>query len=68
MVEKDTGAYLNLLRSAGANASEGTSWSTVTNTVPVTGAYKFVFVAGSWDSTYGTVIGGQMLVDNIRKN
>jgi hypothetical protein len=68
MVEKDTGAYLNLLRSAGINSTSGTTWSTVTNTVPTTGAYKFVFVAGSWDSTYGTVIGGQMLVDNIRKN
>jgi hypothetical protein len=68
MVEKDTGAYVNLLRSAGANSTAGTTWSTQTNTVPTTGAYKFVFVAGSWDSTYGTVIGGQMLIDNIRKN
>jgi hypothetical protein len=68
MVEKDTGAYVNLLRSAGVNSSSGTTWSTQTNTVPTTGAYKFVFVAGSWDSTYGTVIGGQMLIDNIRKN
>jgi hypothetical protein len=68
MVEKDTGAYVNLLRSAGVNSSSGTTWSTQTNTVPTTGAYKFVFVAGSWDSTYGTIIGGQMLIDNIRKN
>jgi hypothetical protein len=68
MVEKDTGAYVNLLRSAGVNSSAGTTWSTQTTTVPTTGAYKFVFVAGSWDSTYGTVIGGQMLIDNIRKN
>jgi hypothetical protein len=68
MVEKDTGAYINLLRSAGANSTSGTTWSTQTNTVPTSGAYKFVFVAGSWDSTYGTIIGGQMLIDNIRKN
>jgi hypothetical protein len=68
MVEKDTGEYVNLLRSAGVNSSSGTTWSTQTNTVPTTGAYKFVFVAGSWDSTYGTIIGGQMLIDNIRKN
>lgn len=67
MVEKDTGAYVNLLRSAGAN-STAVTWSTQTNTVPTSGAYKFVFVAGSWDSTYGTIIGGQMLIDNIRKN
>lgn len=68
MVEKDTGAYLTLLRQAGPNSSAGTTWSTQTNSVPTTGAYKFVFVAGSWDSTYGTVVGGQMLIDNIRRN
>lgn len=67
MVEKDTGNYITLLRSAGANSTAGTTWSTRTVTVPTTGAYKFVFVAGSWDSTYGTFIGGQMLIDNIRR-
>lgn len=68
MVEKDTGAYVTLLRQAGPNSSAGTTWSTQTNTVSITGAYKFVFVAGSWDSTYGQVVGGQMLIDNIRRN
>jgi hypothetical protein len=67
MVEKDTGAYINLLRSWGANSTSGTTWTTSTTPVPTTGAYKFVFVAGSWDSTGGTVIGGQMLIDNIRR-
>jgi hypothetical protein len=67
MVEKDTGAYINLLRSWGANEYAGTTWTTATTTVPTTGAYKFVFVAGSWDSTGGTFIGGQMLIDNIRR-
>lgn len=67
MVEKDTGNYITLLRSAGENDTAGTTWSTTTVSIPTTGAYKFVFVAGSWDSTYGTVIGGQMLIDNIRR-
>jgi hypothetical protein len=67
MVEKDTGAYINLLRSWGANNTSGTTWTTTTVAVPTTGAYKFVFVAGSWDSTGGTVIGGQMLIDNVRR-
>ncbi len=67
MVEKDTGAYINLLRSWGANSTSGTTWSTTTTAIPTTGAYKFVFVAGSWDSTGGTVIGGEMLIDNIRR-
>lgn len=65
MVEKDTGNYVNLLRSWGADSTSGTTWSTTTATIPTTGSYKFVFVAGSWDSTGGTVIGGQMLIDNI---
>lgn len=67
MIEKDTGNYVTLLRAAGANSSAGTTWSTTTVSIPTTGAYKFVFVAGSWDSTGGTVIGGQMLIDNIRR-
>jgi hypothetical protein len=67
MVEKDTGAYINLLRSWGANSTSGTTWTTTTVAVPTTGAYKFVFVAGSWDSTGGTVIGGEMLIDNVRR-
>ena len=67
MVEKDTGNYLTLLRSAGQNASSGTTWTTTSVVIPTTGNYKFVFVAGSWDSTFGTVIGGDMLIDNIQR-
>lgn len=67
MVEKDTGNYVNLLRSWGANATSGTTWTTTTVPIATTGAYKFVFVAGSWDSTFGEYVGGQMLIDNIRR-
>jgi hypothetical protein len=67
MVEQTTGEYITLLRAAGANSTAGTTWSTQTVAVPTTGAYKFVFVAGSWDATFGTVIGGEMLIDNIRR-
>lgn len=67
MIEKDTGATITLLRAAGVDQFAGTTWNSTIVPVAVTGAYKFVFVAGSWDSTYGTVIGGQMLIDNIRR-
>lgn len=67
LVEQGTGNTTTLLRSAGANQFAGTTWQTTSVVVPATGAYKFVFVAGSWDSTYGTVIGGEMLIDNIRR-
>lgn len=67
MIEQNTGNSINLLRSWGINEYSGTTWTTTTVNVGTTGAYKFVFVAGSWDSTGGTVIGGQMLIDNIRR-
>jgi plastocyanin len=67
MIEKDTGNVINLLRSWGQSSSSGTSWTTTTVNVTTTGAYKFVFVAGSWDRTGGTIIGGEMLIDNIRR-
>ena len=67
MVEKDTGNYITLLREAGQNKTDGTTWTTTTVNVPTSGNYYFVFVSGSWDSTLGTVISGSMLIDNIRR-
>ena len=68
MVERDSGAYINLLRSWGTNNTSGTSWSTRTVTVPTAGSYKFVFVSGGWDYTGGTWIGSSMWIDNVKRN
>lgn len=67
MVEQTTGAYINLLRAASPNPNTGTGWLKQTNLVPISGAYAFVFVAGSWDATGGTVLGASMLIDNIKR-
>lgn len=67
MVEKDTGNYVTLLRSSGLDGLSGTTWQSTIVPVAATGAYKFVFVSGSWDSTFGMWIGGKMLIDNIRR-
>ena len=67
MVEQTTGAYINLVRSSGINPSQGTDWNTEVITINTAGNYKFVFVSGSWDATYGTFVSGEMLVDNIRR-
>lgn len=68
MVERDTGNYVNLLRSWGTSNTSGTTWSTQTNTVATAGAYKFVFVSGGWDYTGGQYIGSSMWIDNVKRN
>jgi glyoxylate carboligase len=37
------------------------------NVLSVSGDYKFVFVAGCWDSTLGQAIGAQFRLTNIRR-
>jgi subtilisin family serine protease len=68
MVEQQTGTYINLLDATGINHTTGTSWSEVSTTLTpgTAGTYSFVFIAGSYDSTGGTVIGGELLLDNIQ--
>ncbi|MEY2659578.1 MAG: hypothetical protein RLZZ123_750 [Pseudomonadota bacterium] len=42
-----------------------TNWATKTVTVPSSGAYKFVFIAGTFDATGGTAAGAQLYIDNV---
>lgn len=69
MVEQSTGAIIQLLRGTGVDASTGTPWATFSRVIGAgeAGNYKFVFISGSFDSTFGTVIGGSLLIDNIRR-
>jgi hypothetical protein len=64
---RDNGNIIPVLRAAGATPTEGTEWQTQNTVIPVTGNYKFVFVSGSWDATFGTVVSGSMLIDNIKR-
>ena len=67
-VNQDTGAFIQLLDVTGPNSNQGTNWAEVSKVIQSgeQGNYSFVFVAGSWDSTFGTVIGGELLLDNIQ--
>lgn len=67
LVEKDTGNVISLLRTASPDASFDSVWTTNATVVPTTGNYKFVFVCGSWDSTYGNYTAGSLLIDNLRR-
>jgi hypothetical protein len=40
-------------------------WQTSDVAVPSDGTYRFVFVAGTFDQSFGTVAGGTMYIDNI---
>ena len=68
LVNQDTGSYIQLLDVTGPNFNQGTNWAEVSRVIASgeQGNYAFVFIAGSWDSTFGTVIGGELLLDNIQ--
>ena len=65
LVDENTGHVEEILNETGADASASTSWATVTRDITTSGTYKFVFVAGTWDATGGTVAGAQLYIDNI---
>jgi subtilisin family serine protease len=68
LVNQSSGAYVQLLDVTGPNSNQGTNWTEVSKVISSgeQGTYSFVFIAGSWDSTFGTVIGGELLLDNIQ--
>lgn len=66
LVNVDNGLTFTLLRATNATVAS-TSWATSSTVVSVSGDYKFVFVAGCWDSTLGRAIGAQFRLTNIRR-
>jgi subtilisin family serine protease len=67
LVEVTTGATIPLIRLTGSDDTTGTGWNLITKSIRTgqDGDYVFVFVAGSFDSTFGLYIGGELLLDNI---
>lgn len=67
LVEQNTGLYLEILDEMQTTGMPD-QWREVTYTVPSgkDGDYAFVFICGSWDYTFGTYVGGELLVDTIR--
>ncbi|MDB2594593.1 hypothetical protein N9X86_04435 [Porticoccaceae bacterium] len=48
----DTGETINLLNQTGSGTNDS-GWQTVNVDIPTTGNYKFVFVSGTFDETFG---------------
>jgi hypothetical protein len=61
------GNYIILLNES-ASGFSSTSWALKQHTIlpGQEGSYYFVFVCGSWDATYGRIVGSSLLVDNVK--
>ena len=60
----DTGATINLLNQTGSGRSDS-GWQTVNVNIPTTGNYKFIFVSGTFDETFGRAAGASLFIDNV---
>jgi hypothetical protein len=49
-----------------SGTTDDTPWATANVTIPATGNYRFVFVAGSYDYTGGKALGASLYIDNIQ--
>lgn len=67
-LNSSNGNTINLLSAWSANGGTDTGWLTYTRTIQPgeQGNWHFVFVNGTWDSTFGAVIGAQFYLDNVR--
>lgn len=62
------GSTITLLNQTGPDQTGATAWAknTTTITAAQTGAYKFVFVAGSYDFTGGKAYGASLYITGVR--
>ena len=60
----DTGETINLLNQTGSGTNDS-GWQTVNVEIPITGNYKFVFVSGTFDETFGLAAGASLYIDNV---
>ena len=61
LLETTTGATIELLD----DTATSSDWSPVDVTVSTAGDYKFVFVSGTFDETFGTVSGASLYIDDV---
>jgi hypothetical protein len=68
IVDRKTGRTLILLDVNATNVGFNTNWQTASRVIQPgeEGEYNFVFICGSFDATFGQVVGSAFLVDTIR--
>jgi len=47
------------------STGESSTWQTINSPVPSNGTYRFVFVSGTYDKTWGSFAGAVMFVDDV---
>lgn len=68
MIEISTGRTIIILDENASNLSFSTSWQRTVRTVlpGEDGEYHFVFICGSFDATFGRIVGSSLLIDNVQ--
>ena len=68
MLNRSTGQTITLLDENATGPGFNTNWQTSSKIIQSgeEGEYHFIFVCGSFDATYGTVVGSALLVDNVQ--
>lgn len=64
LLNVDDGSSVELLNQTGSGTGD-TGWQTATQTISSGGNYKFVFVSGTFDESFGRAAGGSLYVDNV---
>lgn len=62
VVDVDTCQQIEVLDSTGLDSP----WQSTSVALPAAGTYRFVFVAGTYDQSWGGAAGARLYVDNIR--
>jgi len=68
IIDVNTGETITILDRTGTASNQETSWAREEITIAAgqEGVYRFVFVAGSYDFTGGTLVGGKLMIDDVK--
>lgn len=68
LIDSANGRTVELLNAWSSSGGVDTGWQQSTKVIAPgeDGFYHFVFINGSWDATFGTVIGAEFYIDNIQ--
>ena len=67
LLNVDNGSTIQLLDATGTGTSD-TGWQTVNMPITAAGNYKFVFVSGTFDYSFGRAAGASLYIDDVTVN
>ena len=67
LLNVDNGQTVQLLDATGTGTSD-TGWQTVSMPITTAGNYKFVFLSGTFDESFGRVAGASLYIDDVTVN